>query len=1234
MTGSSGRGPEQLVAYLATSDAALDEAQVRRFLAGRLPAPLIPSSFVLLDALPTTASGKIDRRALPAPRPTGDGGRGAPVGALESRLAQVWGEVLGVPAEQVGRDDDFFALGGHSLAAMRLAGRLGEFAGSAVTVRTVFEHPTLARQAALIGDAAGLAPAGMQPRSAPVPRSGGDRRPLSFGQQRLWLFEQARPGTAAYVVNAVSRTGQVLDEKRLTVAVDDVVRRHEALRSRFGDTDGVPYQQVEPDLRILPTAHDVRDPRAGRALGAARAIVERAAETPFSLRHGPLLRVDLIRVADDDTWLSLTLHHIVCDGWSLELLVRELADAYHRTDAGAAVPPPLPVQYGDYAAWQRERLDGPRLDRLLTHWRGLLADAPVRPLVPTDAPDPTRDYTGGTVDFTISAALTRRLRSVCQDHDVTLYMLLLTGFAALLARRSGERDILVGTPVADRDARETEPLIGFLVNTVVLRMTVEPAAPLRDLLAHVRQVTLDAFNHKELPFERLVAELSRAGATEPALFQAMFALQNAVPVAGGHDFGPYEVTSGTGGTDLVMSMEEVDSHLVGRLEYDTGLFRPDSMRVLVDLYREILATLATVPEVATADLPALSGTEWQALVHDANDTVAAYPHDRCVHQLIEERARSAGDRVAVVCGAESLTYAELDARADALARRLLARGAGPDRLVAVGVHRVELVVALLAVLKSGAAYLPVDPSQPASRVAAALRQARPALVIGDTVEAPPGTEVVSPAADPAHEPPPFAGALPAVDPDHLAYALFTSGSTGVPKGVMVSHRSLCAEVTWRNGYLGLGADDAVLQTFAASFDPSVWEIVGTLAAGARLVLLPHGADDDLRAVADSLRAGGVTVLQAVPSKLRLLLATDAFAGARGLRCLVAGGEALPADLVAQVHAAVPADLHNLYGPTEACIDATAFPVPRPLPGSDAAPIGRPAGNTTVHLLDERGRPVPPGALGELYIGGLGLARGYLHRPDLTAERFVPDPFSDEPGARLYRTGDLARRDPDGDIRFVGRRDDQVKVRGYRVELGEIEAVLQGHPAVRHAVVLLHGEPAAERHLVAYLTGDAPDTAELRRYLRSRLPHYMVPTAYVVLAALPLLPSGKVDRRALPAPERYDTVGHDRTPPRTPTERRLVALWAQALDVPVERIGVHDSFFDLGGNSLLAARLNARIAGSFGVEMPLGRLFDHPTPAELATAVEEQVIDLVSALSDDEAAQWLSRLGPTTEEESS
>ncbi|NPD29818.1 non-ribosomal peptide synthetase, partial [Corallococcus exiguus] len=1198
---AKGEGAEKrLVAYVAPkANATLEAEALKASLRQRLPEYMVPGAVVVLEALPLNSNGKVDRKALPEPEaPTSTRTYVAPRTEVEAKLAAIWAEVLRVP--QVGVKDDFFALGGHSLLVTQVVSRIRTETGVELPLRALFEAPTLEALAQRMGTA------GRGQSSMPGDSLMGTTPPLSFAQQRLWFIDQMEPGTALYNLPVAVRLVGSLDVAALERALNEVVRRHEALRTTFEERGGQAIQVIQPTLSLELGREDLRSVDEARRESEARRQVEQEMLRPFDLGRGPLIRTRLFTLGERESVLVVTMHHIVSDGWSLGVMIREVGALYAAFSSGQPSPlPELPVQYARYASWQRGRLQGEVLARQVDYWKRKLAGAPPVLELPTDRPrPPERGIAGAKYAFTLSRSLTGALKALAQREGASLYMVLLAGWQVLMARYSGQQDISVGSPIAGRMRAELEGLIGFFVNTLVLRADVDGALSFRQLLAQVRETVLDAYEHQEVPFEKLVEVLQpERSRSHTPLFQTMLALQN-MPMGELRlpdvVLQPVNVESPIAQFDLSVSFMEQPQGLSGTMEYSTELFDAGTVQRMVTHLLTLLEGAVARPDTRVARLPLLTGPERREMLVEWNATRAPFP-ESCLHALFEAQVRRAPEAVAAVFEGTQLTYAQLDAHANQLAHALRRRGVGPEVRVALSVERsLDIVMGLLGILKAGGAWVPVDPLLPRERLAFMLEDSAAQVLVTQQpllARFPEAlharalcldTERESLARESTDAP------VTGVTPANMAYLLYTSGSTGTPKGTAVEHRGVANLVTHEAVAYGIGPGSRVLQFASLSFDLSVEEIFTTLCNGATLVLAPLEKLMPGAPLPVLLREQELSVVSLTPAAL----AATSSEGLPNVRTVISGGEALPADVAARW--APGRRLLNTYGPTEATVIATLGEV---VADGNVPTIGKPLANVRVYVLDPQGQPVPMGVRGELHIGGVGVARGYAGRPGLTAERFVPDAFSGEVGARLYRTGDVVRWRTDGQMDFVGRIDSQVKVRGFRIELGEVETALTRQPGVSEAVVLVRGD-GADKRLVGYVVakdGHALDVDTLRTGLRQGMPEYMVPGALMVLDALPLNANGKVDRRALPEPEAARG-GDAYVAPRTVTEAKLASIWAEVLRL--ERVGVKDNFFALGGHSLLATQVVSRIRTSLGVEMPLRLLFEAPTVDALAQRIEQ------------------------------
>ncbi|MCW2919527.1 MAG: non-ribosomal peptide synthase, partial [Actinomycetia bacterium] len=1144
---------------------------------------MIPAAFVRLDRLPLTPNGKLDRKALPSPdaeQLRRDTAYTPPQTPEEQILADVWAQVLGMP--RVGRDDNFLDLGGHSLAAAQVRSRLSAQFGLDVPFRDIFDAPDLASLANGI--------TGHRPETEPAvqrlrPGDESGVSPLSFTQQQLWFLEHLVPGTPAYTSHVALRVTGPLRIRDLERSLNTVVARHDVLLTRIVTEFGQPRQIMAAHQTVPVQVIDLTDRPAAERAAAARELATKVVRSTFDLGEGPLLRAVAIRCAEDDHLLILAGHHIAFDGWAFRVLFEELAAGYA---AGPPVAEPEPpIQYSDFVRWQRLLAKSPAMEEHLAYWRDQLADATRLLGLPLDRPRPAvQSFRGATRTFMVPPALHQALVRKSREENSTLFMLLLAAYTVLLARHSGQDDILVGTPVANRGRPEFEDLIGFFANTLALRTDLSGDPTFREVIARVRRACLDAYSHQDAPFELVIDTLrpDREAGHNP-IFQVLFALQN-VGVADvtlpGVELTHLDLDPGTSRFDLAFSLEETADGLRCSVEYSTDLFAASTVERLVDHYRLLLEAMVTDPDQHVGRMSLLTPEEHQRLAA-WNDTAADYPDDRCLHQLITAQARRTPDAVALVCGDRQFSYAALDSWANRMAQMLREDGVGPEVAVGVFLERsCESIVSLLAVFKAGGVYVPLDPAYPAERLAFMLADSDAAVVITTRsllAALPPDAKVICVDRD-AERIARTSSAEPPVDvfPDNLGYLIYTSGSTGRPKGALMAHRGLANLVVAEAEVIRPAADDRVLQLASFSFDASLWDVVMALAFGGTLCLATGEQRLPGPQLAALLVEQAITHATLAPSALAVLLPE----AAPYLKLLTSTGEAVTADVVRRW--APGRRFINGYGPTETTVGATMGECR----SDDIQPhLGRPFSNTRVHLLDQNLLQVPLGVPGEVYIGGPGLSRGYRYRQGLTAERFVPDPFSEEPGARLYRTGDRARRLSDGTLVFLGRTDHQVQIRGFRVELGEVETVLRSHPHVTDATVIHTNQ------LIAYVVTDLT-TTELRAHCSRDLPDHMIPTTFVTLDRLPLTPNGKVDHKNLPAPTQHSNTPY--APPRTPAEHTLATIWAQVLGVP--QVGRDDNFFALGGDSILTIQVIAR-AAQHGITLTPPQLFRHQTIATLA-----------------------------------
>jgi len=1239
----SGPGDRRLIAWLTASRPVTAE-ELREHLRGSLPAYMVPSAFHVLDALPRTSHGKVDRRALErlgtAEEPAASAAFAErSLDPVEASVAAVWADVLDLPVERIGPRTDFFALGGHSLLATRVSSRLRQVFGVEVPLRDVLEQPTVEALAVRLRGTRGAAPApAVAPPIVPLPRNAAPfEPPLSFAQLRLWILDRIEPGLAAYNVPLAVRLEGALEPPLLARAFGEVARRHEAVRTTFEVRGGDPVQIIHPPAAIpLPAADLTTLPDTVRTREARR-LAQAEEARPFDLEHGPVLRAALLRLAPEEHVLLLTLHHVVCDEWSLRLLFREVVLLYaaYREGRPAALPG-LPVQYADYAVWQRGWLTGLVLESQLAFWRSRLADPPVLEL-PTDRPrPPVQTVRGARLAFALPAATGEALRALAHHRGATAFMTLLAAFQALLARTAGQTGLTVGTPITGRTRAEVENLIGFFLNTLVIRADLTGDPGFGEMVDRARARSLEAFAHQDLPFEKLVDEIgARRSLGHAPLFQALFVLLHTAPLpeAKALRATPFATGGTTAKFDLTLALQADGSELTGAIEYNTDLFDRTTALRLAERFRVLCAGAVYDPERPLSALPVLPEAEAHQITHEWNDRPPLHDAGVRLHGLVAKWAEDDPERIAVEWEGGSFTYAGLVDRARALAGHLRTLGVGPDVPVGVYAERgPELAVAFLAVFEAGGAYLPIDPAYPKDRQHFMLEDSgAPVLLVPEALvgEAPEtAAQVVllnSSSAFPLSRWKGGDGRGGQGVRGQTAYVIYTSGSTGRPKGIAVPHRVLTNLILWQLDPARPGSMPGpwrTLQFSSPSFDVSLHEILSTWCAGGTLVLASEEDRRDPERLARRLAEADVERLFLPFVALQQLadrLARPETPVPGRLRRVITAGEQLQVtpqvvEAFRRLSAATGGTaLHNHYGPSETHVVTELILEGDPARWPALPSIGRPISGVTAHVLDHALSPVPMGVPGELFLGGLSPARGYLGRPEQTAERFLPDPFCDpsdpsdrsDPsdssppgGGRLYRTGDRARLLPDGTIEFLGRIDHQVKIRGYRIEPGEIEAVLAAHPRVRECVVGVREDRPGDRRLVAWVVADGDLVlTDLRDHLRKLLPDPMVPTVFVVLDALPLTGSGKVQRSALPAPEGERQAAAPYVEPRSTLEKEIAAVFSAELGL--DRVGREDNFFDLGGHSLTMVRAAARLSEHLGRPVAVLDLFRTPTVASLA-----------------------------------
>jgi amino acid adenylation domain-containing protein len=1188
--------------------------RLSRTLREQLPDYMVPAAFVLLEAFPVMPNGKVDRKALPAPeaheRMHGRSDAG-PRTVAEHIVVRAWRDVLRI--SHLGLNDNFFDLGGHSLLAMQVIARIQDAIGIELPFRAIFDAPTVEQLATRIEEIqrenqkTPIRPIGSGPRQGPLP--------LSRAQERLWFLSQFEAMTSCYHIGTAFRVWGSLDVRALDRSLAALVQRHESLRTRFSATGGMPEQIIDPYLKCPLAFEDLSEVREVDREALVSRRLEEIARKPFDINVGPLFRPIVLRLSPSEYIFGMVLHHIVGDAWSVDVIIRELGLLYsaelEQRPSGLGA---LPIQYADYALWQRECLRESTLEKQLMYWKARLNEAPLTLALPTDRQRSTAEnFEGAVIRFTLSEDLSSSLRELAHREGATLFMVLLAAFTAVLSRWTGQEDMIIGTPIANRKHAVTEGLVGLLVNTLLIRADLAGNPSFRELLSRIKEGCLGAYAHEDVPLEILAEILrpSRDLSLQP-LFQVMFALQHIPQVAlqfSDLSARPFDIERTTAKFDLSLSFKEKPSSLEGSIEYRAALFEPESIKRLAGYIKVVLETVVADVDYLVSGLPLLTEAERHQLLVEWNGSKSPYPNRKCLHELIADQVVRTPDAIAVVCGHKHMTYRELDLQSNQLANHLLRFGVGPDVVVGLCMERsLEMIVALFGILKAGGAYLPLDPGQPVARTSFMLSDASVTVVVtcgafalseyvGKLVRLDADWDkiVKEPTTPPSSK----------VGPENLCYVIYTSGSTGKPKGVLIPHDGVVNYLQYatRTFEGGLGSGAAI--TTPLSFDATVSSLYPALASGQPVLLPPDNGDVEALAATIS-QSSNLTLLKATPSHLEALQHLNPTIKLAGkVRVLVVGGEALMAETVLKWRKDAPKTrIFNHYGPTETVVGCAVYEIAANIAESGVVPIGRPISNKQLFVLDRNMELAPIGVIGELYIGGIGLARGYLNQPALTAERFVPSPFGD--GDRLYRSGDLARWRSDGNLEFVGRTDQQIKLRGYRIELGEVEAALRGHPMLRQAVVMVRGE-AGEKHLVAYVVPsdacDGVEASKLRAYLKQVLPEYMVPSLFIAVKDLQLTWNGKVDRRALPAPAFSERVAQLRySAPRTETEELIADIWATVLNL--DKVGRDDNFFDLGGHSLLAARVVAGIRNRLGIEVPLATLFRAPTIAALAERVPQ------------------------------
>ncbi|WP_299409950.1 non-ribosomal peptide synthetase [Acaryochloris sp. IP29b_bin.148] len=1214
-------GDKRLVAYSVSQQENLLGSELRTFLKNRLPMYMVPSAFVFLDAMPLTPNGKVNRRALPKPDISSiqlGTDFVPPSNPTEEVIANIWSDILGT--EKIGIHDNFFELGGHSLLATRIISRLNQSFSTDLSLQHIFESPTIESIAAV------LATVGQktQKYQAISPREHRNTAPLSFSQENLYFFDQLEPNSSVYNMPEACHLQGELNVNALQKSLDAIVDHHEILRTNYISENGTPIQVVNPSQFAALPIIDLQKYAKENQDNHIQKLLEQESQRPFDLATDPMLRVCLLKLAPQEHILLVVMHHIASDGWSMGVFWRQLTQLYTAFSKGQQNPlTPSPIQYGDYASWQKKWLSEKALAQHLNYWKQKLADAKPVLELPTDRPRPAvLTYCGDSQAITISKSLTQSLKQLCRLEGVTLYIALLAAFKILLYRYSGQADIIVGSPIAGRNRAEVEELIGVFINSLVLRTDLSGSPSFKTLLEQVRSTTVDAYTHQDLPFEKLVEELNpERSLSYHSIFQVMFALQDTTEILQfpGLDWTPLELKDKTALPELTLSLEEKEGGMFGFWNYNTDLFDASTISRMSENFQTLLDSIVADPHQNIATLPLISSAEKTRLFKWSQYSVEERKQNVCYHQLFEHQVHQTPHATAVIHQDQQLTYKELDSKANQLAHHLRTFGIGPDQIVGICLERsLEMAIGFLGIFKAGGAYLPLDPQYPSERLAFMLEDSQAPIIL---------TQKHLVATLPAHQAhvicldedwsdiAKHSESQPAnqTTQDSLAYIIYTSGSTGKPKGVMIPHRGLVNHNLAMAKQFELGVEDRVLQFASISFDIAVEELFPTWLSGATVVLRPDNIISSIKAFLDFVAHKQITILNFPTAYWHELVN-----GMQQLKCdlppavrlVVVGGEKASNSVYAIWQELVGERCRwlNTYGPTETSVTATAYE-----PGIDLEndshtteiPIGRPIDNVQIYVLDQQLQSVPIGVPGELHIGGAGVARGYLNRPELSDERFISHPFSQDPNAKLYKTGDLVYYRPDGNMMFLGRGDDQVKIRGFRIELGEIESALEQHPNVKEAVILAREDQPGDKRLVAYIVVEQGQlrTAEIRRYLKEQLPVYMVPSAFVMLEVFPLTPNGKVNRRALPAPDLSHIEEDDSfVAPRNEIEQKLADIWVEVLQL--EKVSIHGNFFDLGGSSLLAVRLFQRIEKIFKASLPLSALLQAPTIEQFATILSQ------------------------------
>ena len=1205
-----------LAAYMIAHEGKeIDIEQIKSELGDKLPDYMVPAAFVIMEEFPLTPNGKINRKALPAPDVSDltTAKYVAPRTPEEELLTSIWADVLKL--DKVGVTSSFFELGGHSLLATQVISRIQEAFDVDIELRALFEKPTIEEIARIIEeikkDEKGMA----RPPIEKVSRE--QKLPLSFAQQRLWFLDQLEPDNPAYNIPSAYILEGDLNEAALAKSILEIVRRHESLRTTFGDDGGKPLQIINSTFDFKIDKQDISGLAEPERQEQLKRLATEEALRPFNLASGPLFRVSLIKVSDNQHAVLFNMHHIISDGWSIGVLISEVVQLYSAFLQNEPSPlPELEIQYADFAHWQQNWLKDEVLQEQVDYWKNKLAGAPPLLEIPTDRPRPAvQTVNGASENIAFSPELSEKLKVLTRQEGVTLFMTLLAAYQTLLHRYSGQDDILVGSPIANRTNSKIEKLIGFFVNNLIMKADFSDNPEFTDLLAQVRENALEAYAHQDLPFEKLVEEIQpRRDPSHAPIFQVAFVLQN-IPAdrsmqLPGLTLKPVQSDAETAKYDLTLTMAEAGERLLGTMEYNSDLFDQSTIQRMLRHLEIILEAVSEDPEIQIGDINLLSKDEQQQILHEWNETDAPFHDDKCVHEVFEQLAAEQPGAPALIfkanasAEAEQLSYAQMNSKANQLARYLKNLGTNTENIVGICMERsLDMAVSMMAILKSGAAYVPIDPSYPDERIQYMIEDSGLKILLSHSKlqnklsNFPAQTIYLDKEWENITKEGESNLALP-MQPENLAYVIYTSGSTGKPKGTLLQHRGACNLAGIQRKAFKVGQGSRILQFASLSFDAATWEFLMAMLSGSAFVLTSVETITSGQELVNLISDQKVTTITLPPSVLAVWPKTEL----PELNTIITAGEAVSGELVEEWSKG--RRFFNAYGPTETTVCASMHECRGSYPAGP--PIGKANANFKLYILDQYMEAAPIGVPGELCVSGVGLARGYHNRPDLTAEKFIPNPFSETEGDRLYRTGDLVRWLADGNVEYLGRIDQQVKVRGFRIELGEIEAVLSKHENISDQIVLAREDKPGDKRLVAYVVPENSaelDTAEIKTFVRNELPDYMTPSAVVVLDKLPLTPNGKIDRKALPAPEfSREELSAEFVAPRNPIEQKLTAIVGELLNV--EKVGVLDNFFELGGHSLLATQFMSRIRESFEVELALMTLFEKPTIDQLAIAVQE------------------------------